>query len=401
MTFSHIRGLVYFRLFFGLILMMSGSLLLAQSVPKINCLQPYEVGFSGHDISRVNNIALSYEHHDDHTFWYKLTFAENSKFSYEISSLDDKENFDIYFYEYDGTNFCRSYIQENLELISYEKTLELKVSKASTYYLGLYPNSPGGCGHMINFLYGESKVQLEAENLGVNCFEDDVVINAEPVIEDDMLQVIGKVKDARTKNLINARLTLIDPFTGHQQLVSSDDSSGFSVKLAKDGDYKVKIQAFGYKEKITSISAYENETYNFELNSSGEIAFVLNNVYFYPNTYALKDESMEELEGVYSYLVNNPNLQILIIGHTNGNKDVKAPKMVREKGEEWNFEGTAKELSLRRAIRIKDFLVRKGMDEIYIKAEGKGGEEMIIQNPTTMKDAMMNIRVEIKISAQD
>jgi outer membrane protein OmpA-like peptidoglycan-associated protein len=389
------------RLFSGLILMMSGQRLLAQTVAKINCLQPFEIRFSGHETSRVENIDVSYEHHDDHTFWYKLTMEENAKFSYEITALDDKENFDVYFYAYDGNNFCRSYIQENLDLISFEKNLDLKVGKSTTYYLGLYPLSPGGCGHTINFSYGESTVLLQSENLEVNCFEKEVVTNAEPVIEDEMVLVKGLVKDARTKNLINARLTLIDPFTGHQQQFASDDSSGFSIKLAEDGDYKVKIQAFGYHEKITAVSAYKGETYGFELNASQEIAFVLNNVYFYPNTYALKEESMEELEGVYSYLVNNPNLQILIIGHTNGNKDVKAPKMVREKGEEWNFDGTAKELSLRRALKIKDFLVRKGMDEIYIKAEGRGGEEMIVKNPTTMKDAMMNIRVEIKISTQD
>ncbi len=58
---------------------------------------------------------VEYEYHDDFTFWYKVNLSDNLEFSYEITSLDENNNFDVYFYKYDGNTFCRSFIQNNLE----------------------------------------------------------------------------------------------------------------------------------------------------------------------------------------------------------------------------------------------------------------------------------------------
>ena len=86
-----------------------------------------------------------------------------------------------------------------------------------------------------------------------------------------------------------------------------------------------------------------------------------------------------------------------VIGHTNGNKDVRASRIVNQKGEEWSFTGSAKELSQRRAYKIVKYLEKKGIDSRFMEAIGKGGDEMIVKDPSSMKEAMQNIRVEIKV----
>lgn len=374
----------------------------AQVYPKINCLVPYEIEVGSLDSDQPVEEKIEFLEHDDHTFWYKISFPENAKISYSIESMDDQKNFDIYFYQYDGSNFCRTFIQGNLDLLSFEKNVEdFKVEKNSNYYLGIFPLFPGGCGHKIKIQTKESQYLLQARKKGASCTDREVVINTDKTDDKKGIVISGFVKDKESGNRINARITLIDPFTGHQRQLFAKEKEGFEANLLEDGDYKVKIQAFGYQDEITAISAYNGESYEFELQASDEKSFVLNNVYFYPNTYALKDESTEELESIYSYMNNHPNFHLLVIGHTNGSKDVKASRFVKENGKEWNFTGTAKELSLQRANKIKEFLTEKGIDQLRIKAEGKGGEEMIVKDPSNMKEAMKNIRVEAKVISQN
>ena len=366
----------------------------AQAEVKANCLQPYELNFTKDGLPAQKHIR--YSDHDDHTFWYRINTAESEKFSYEVQSLDDGDNFDIYFYQYDGNSFCRNLIQENLELIAFENLPDYKTSRNSSYYLGVYPLFPSGCGHRINFKYGDLSMEFLVENKEKDCgleaeeFEENIE-------KEGSVQIRGQVIDQITGNKINASLTFVDPFSGDEVKARSTEDEGFLVHLLDGGDYKVRVRSFGYRDTIMAISAYAGEEHRFELAWSGRKEYVLNNVYFYPNTYALKDESKEELEGVYSFLKNREGIHIEVIGHTNGDKDVKAGKVILHKGEEWNFTGTAKELSFRRAHKIVKYLESKGIDIRLMEARGLGGQEMIVPEPSNMKEAMKNIRVEIKI----
>jgi len=249
----------------------------------------------------------------------------------------------------------------------------------------------------LSFKYGDHELILESLDLHGDCAADKNQGEQELLEnEAEMLVVTGEVLDEKTRNKINAGLVFIDPFTDHK-VYSNSTEDGFIVRLRKDGDYKLMISSFGYEDKITALSAYEGELYSYELKSSDKTEYVLNEVYFYPNTYALKEESKPELKGVYSFLSNHKDLKVEIIGHTNGSKYVKAGRVVIQKGEEWNFSGSARELSLRRAMKIKSYLEKKGLDTRNIEAKGLGGDEMIVKNPVNMKEAMENIRVEIKI----
>lgn len=391
---TNIHGLMAVLFFMGSLISIVAK---SQANVKVNCLQPFELDFSKDRNELYEEKYIKYSNHDEHTFWYKINTKESEKFAYSFSSLDGQDNFDIYFYQYEGNNFCRNLIQENLELISFDRNLELKSDRNSTYYLGVYPLFPGGCGHEIDFKYAGINLSLRSENAEKDCSikSDQEIIEELP--EESRVVISGYVIDEVTGNRINASLSFADPFTGHKINTECTEENGFSVSLSKDGDYKVLIQSFGYLDNITALSAYNGEEHEFAMKWSGKKSYILNKVYFYPNTYALKDESKTELQGVYSYLKNRTGIRIEIIGHTNGNKDVRAGRMVNEKGEEWNFVGSAKELSQRRAYKIVKFLEGKGIDSRIMEAKGMGGDQMIVENPSSMKEAMLNIRVEIKI----
>jgi len=155
MTLIKKKGLKYFLALTFFIPVFISSISLAQTASKISCLLPYEITFTKEHKEGVQFKYVEYESHDDHTFWYRINLDDNLKFSYEISSLDNLNNFDVYFYQYDGNTFCRAFIRNNLELISFDKKFEYKGTKGSTYYIGIFPMEAGGCGHKIKFLLGE------------------------------------------------------------------------------------------------------------------------------------------------------------------------------------------------------------------------------------------------------
>jgi outer membrane protein OmpA-like peptidoglycan-associated protein len=123
----------------------------------------------------------------------------------------------------------------------------------------------------------------------------------------------------------------------------------------------------------------------------------MKSIYFHPNTYALKKSSYNDLQKLLEYLLNNPSVIIEVQGHTNGDNKIRKNKAYESLSEEWNFQGSSKKLSLKRAEAIKSFLVTNGISEDRLNYQGFGGEKPIIKNPETMEDGQKNIRVEVKI----
>ena len=131
----------------------------------------------------------------------------------------------------------------------------------------------------------------------------------------------------------------------------------------------------------------------------GAIVFMIvkKSIYFYPNTYALKKESAAELQKLLNFLSENETVSIEIQGHTNGDHRIVKNKAYATLGEEWNFEGSAKELSQKRAEAIKNYLGNNGVQSVRLSPKGYGGKKPIIKDPQNNEEGQMNIRVEIFI----
>ena len=127
----------------------------------------------------------------------------------------------------------------------------------------------------------------------------------------------------------------------------------------------------------------------------------MENVKFYNNTALFSPGSERELDELVAMMEANPDYQIRLHGHTNGNQardivslgsstDFFTPDVSNAK-----THGSAKELSLLRAELVKAYLVSKGIEGERIATKGEGGTQMIFDPSGTL--AGMNDRVEVEI----
>ncbi|HEY0245700.1 MAG TPA: OmpA family protein [Mucilaginibacter sp.] len=98
----------------------------------------------------------------------------------------------------------------------------------------------------------------------------------------------------------------------------------------------------------------------------------------------LKPEAQSNLQNLATSLKNNPQTNILIIGHTDNTGT-----------EKYNLE-----LSVKRAQAVKSYIVAANVDAARLSTQGKGKVEPIADN-NTPEGRAQNRRVEIVISANE
>ena len=78
-----------------------------------------------------------------------------------------------------------------------------------------------------------------------------------------------------------------------------------------------------------------------------------------------------------------------------GNKRIinKSPNQAPE----YNFSGTAMRLSKKRADRVLNYLLEKGIDKKRISTKGYAGRRPKVKHPKTKSEREMNMRVEVEI----
>ena len=107
---------------------------------------------------------------------------------------------------------------------------------------------------------------------------------------------------------------------------------------------------------------------------------ILRNVNFEFDKYELLPSSDTILKTLNDFLVNNPNIRLLISGHTD---DIGS--------DEYNLE-----LSRNRAKSVYNWLVNQGIDSTRLEFTGFGKSQPLYENPTEKLRAL-NRRVEVKI----
>jgi outer membrane protein OmpA-like peptidoglycan-associated protein len=228
----------------------------------------------------------------------------------------------------------------------------------------------------------------------------DTVKTIEPALAKNELnnRIECFVRDKKKLNLINSNLTVIDLDTKEYIIPVSLITGKWGLILEKGKDYKIKCTAFGYNdlEVVWDLSKGEAIELFLEPLKVGD-NFIMKSIYFHPNTYALRQESADELQRLLQYMTDNPSVNIEIQGYTNGDNRIYKNKAYENLGEEWNFQGSSKTLSLKRSESIKKYLVNNGINEERLFPTGQGGDKPIYENPETMEEGQRNIRVEILI----
>lgn len=116
--------------------------------------------------------------------------------------------------------------------------------------------------------------------------------------------------------------------------------------------------------------------------------FVLQKIYFFPESHRVKPESMPVLETLYNTMLENPKLKIRIEGHVCCIIDY--PDAV-------DMDNHDSHLSVNRAKSIYDYLVEKGISKSRLQFAGYGKSRPIVAHEITEEDADKNRRVEIRI----
>lgn len=209
------------------------------------------------------------------------------------------------------------------------------------------------------------------------------------------------VKDSVKRSTLVADITCLKKQKSANFNSRSDEKGTYQIILEKHTSYTLVISALGYKSKTVSFATKEelnSFTQNILLSPLMEgDDFVMDKIYFYPNTYAMKPGALEELDKLVSYLKMNPGIKVEIQGHTSGNKRIKADNNQYEEG---SFTGSSKKLSQIRAETIKKYLIEKGISGERLSPIGYGGSEMIYRHPKNQAEANKNIRVAIRILPQ-
>ncbi len=203
---------------------------------------------------------------------------------------------------------------------------------------------------------------------------------------ENLMVTEGKVFNAKTGQPIDATLSLVS-LTNDSTLYQfqSDGKTGEFMMLYPEKSISgLYVEKKGYLPKIYNVERDKIQNVKdlkVELTpvASGE-EFVFENVFFDFDKYDLKPESMSSLKRLLKFLQENPNVNILISGHTDN-------------------VGSAvynQTLSLQRAASVQSYLVKSGLHPGRVMVEGKGDKEPMVPNSSPENQAL-NRRITIKV----
>ena len=199
----------------------------------------------------------------------------------------------------------------------------------------------------------------------------------------------GTVFDEADGKKLAAKFELIDLATGQTIIQSESDpvDGSFLVALPSGRRYALNVSHPDYLFYSDHFDLEGNHDYDhpflkdvpMQAMKIGE-SVVLRNVFFATDSYELMPESRAELDRLAALLMQNPNLQIEIAGHTDsqGNDD-------------YNME-----LSLKRARAVYSYLISKNIDPLRLTYKGYGETKPVDTNDTPEGRAN-NRRTEFKI----
>ncbi|HEX7494526.1 MAG TPA: OmpA family protein [Bacteroidales bacterium] len=212
------------------------------------------------------------------------------------------------------------------------------------------------------------------------------VVKQEPA--NDLLYLIGKVKDSETGEPVLAKIDVVDIVTKATvaTTASSDEDGSYRVRLPAKKTYMIDLRATGFLSDIKRIDVPDNwskEVYNLNVElikvKVGK-KVVLNNILFEIGKSVLTASSYTELDRLLNIMKDNALMKIEISGHTD-----------KTGSEPLNFK-----LSEARAKAVVDFLVQKGVDRSRMEFKGYGSLQPISDN-STPQGRTKNRRVEFKI----
>lgn len=223
----------------------------------------------------------------------------------------------------------------------------------------------------------------------------------EEVLTAKDFRLYGKIYNAATEETINAKIVCKDTQTGevidslqtartgrYEFLIDTENvnytvsAEGFEdltefldLKFfLKQGQFEKDI----YLDPAEQVEPEEDTSIGEQLDETAT-SFKLDKVYFNLGDARILEASHAQLDNLVKYLKDNPELKILIEGHTDNQGD----QMLNQR------------LSLDRAYNVRNYLVEKGIDTKRIQFKGHGSSIPVAPNDTE-ENRSKNRRVEYK-----
>jgi len=196
-----------------------------------------------------------------------------------------------------------------------------------------------------------------------------------------MITLKGEISDAKNVDVkIEAELEYTNS-TGEKFKTKTTGNGRYTIKLASDQRYMVRLSAEGYHVQnfpieITNILETKNHYLIKDNNTILSKPRILQNIFFDLSSAELDESSYNYLDKIFKILQENPTWKISVIGYA-------------DKG---SYDDLDLQLSIERAQAIAGYLNKKGISRTRIEARGKGNTTLLFPSPNRK-----NRRVEMKI----
>ena len=221
------------------------------------------------------------------------------------------------------------------------------------------------------------------------------------------IAVTGALKNKEGKPIPGAKIIVKSNTTGEliDTYFSNSTTGKYYMVLNRGENFNLSFEAEGYLFHSENIDTPKENEYSQVVNDIAieqikeDATIILNNLFFDSNKSILKKESTVELEKVYKFLAENPNVSVEISGHTDsqGKPDANlALSKARAKAVVTYLTNSKNKI-----YRVAPYYY-KGIDPKRLIIKGYGSTQPIASNtlpdgkpdPAGMK---MNRRVEFKI----
>jgi len=211
-------------------------------------------------------------------------------------------------------------------------------------------------------------------------FPEEIYLGANLIVTE------GKVFNSKTGMPIEAALSLVS-LTNDSTLYefkSNGKTGEFMMLYPEKSVSGLYVEKKGFIPKIFNVERDKIQNVKdlmieLEPVASG-VEFVFENVFFAFDRFDLEPESKSSLSRLYNFLTDNPNVNILISGHTDNVGST----------------GYNMQLSLQRAQSVQEYLVKKGLHPARVLVEGMGDKSPMVPNNSPQNQAL-NRRITIKV----
>lgn len=383
-------------------LLLSSNVLLAQAIQatsadlsgakKINVNSSYTFENSPVGYGVVNEFPVNLRRNpiifkeERNSIWFEIDVPYNGDLTFNITPHSIYDDYDWMLYNYDVDLISKLQNSAAIPLRTNNARNDKKINSETGIKDG-YTNpyeliGPGNSFSSPLPAKRGQRLALIIDNIYDGGAGFDLNISLKPAQEGIINGVVTSKKSGRP---LAAELILEDDSTGAPISATTSDALTGKYTIKAPLNIPVNITAtnarYIFSTEDLTLFKPENEDINFRLDTiqTGN-KLVMYNIHFAANKDDILPNSQPDLDRLTAFLQNNPLWTVKVIGHTNNNVFAEARYL--------------QQLSFKRAVALKSYLLKNGIAESRLSCIGVGGKMPIV----TTKDpvlGMKNLRVEV------